>query len=466
MSHPKEYCGLFGVYNNTEASLLSFLGLYSLQHRGEESCGIITYDGASFNAHLGMGLVSEVFSEGEIAKLKGYQAIGHVRYSTTGSSALRNAQPLFADSNKLPLALAHNGNLTNSRQLREILENQGAIFQTTSDSELMLHLVMREKRGSVEEKIIKALKKIKGAYSLVLMTKDAVIGVRDPLGFRPLCVGRAGESFFLSSESCALDLVGAKFVRAVEPGEMVVIDKRGLTSYRHATVSKKHAFCAFEHVYFSRPDSFVFGETVHLVREKLGRRLAKEFPVKADLVVGVPDSGTSAALGFSKESGIPLELGIIRNHYIGRTFIQPSQERREFGVKLKFNILKEVVAGKRVVIVDDSIVRGTTSRIRVKNFRDMGAQEIHLRISCPPHKSGCFYGIDFPDPKKLIANTMSMQEIAKYLGVDSIGYLSLAGMRACFKHPSYNYCTACWSGDYPVRYEFADKYMLERPKKR
>jgi amidophosphoribosyltransferase len=458
----KEFCGLFGVYNNDEAALLTFLGLYSLQHRGEESCGIISFDGTTFKAHLGMGLVSDVFTENEIAKLKGFQAIGHVRYSTTGSSALRNAQPLFADSKKLPIALAHNGNLVNSQKLREKLEDKGAIFQSTSDSELILHLIMHSKKKLLEEKIIDALKRIKGAFSLLLMTKDSIIGIRDPHGVRPLAIGRKDSSFFISSESCALDLIGAQFFRDVEPGEMVVIDKRGINSHRYASKQVKSAFCAFEHIYFARPDSIVFGETVHLVREKLGKQLAKECPVKADIVIGVPDSGSSAALGFSKESGIPLELGIIRNHYIGRTFIQPQQEKREFGVKLKFNILKEVIKGKRVVIVDDSIVRGTTSKIRVKSFRDMGAAQVHLRISCPAHKFGCFYGIDFPDPRKLIAHDKSVKEIEKYLGVDSLGYLSLAGMLGCFKSHKNHYCTACWSGNYPIQFKSGDKYILEK----
>jgi amidophosphoribosyltransferase len=389
-----------------------------------------------------------------------------VRYSTTGSSALRNAQPLFADSKRMPIALAHNGNLINSQELREKLEDKGAIFQTTSDSELILHLIMHSRKKSLEEKIIEAITTIKGAFSLLLMTRDNIIGIRDPLGFRPLCLGRQNNSFFISSESCALDLIGANFSREIEPGEMIVIDKKGIVSHRYAAKPKRQAFCAFEHVYFSRPDSIIFDETVHLVRERLGRELAREHPVRADIVIGVPDSGTSAALGFSKESGIPIEVGIIRNHYIGRTFIQPHQEKREFGVKLKFNILKEVVKGKRIVIVDDSIVRGTTSRIRVKNFREMGAKEVHLRISCPPHKFGCFYGIDFPDPKKLIANEKTLKEIEAFLGVDSLGYLSLEGMLKTFKHPANYYCNACWSGDYPVKFALADKFALEKDKRK
>jgi len=460
--HLKEKCGLFGVFNHEDASFLTFLGLYSLQHRGEESCGIISFDGTEFFWHRSMGLVSEGFKEEDLRRLKGYVAIGHVRYSTTGSSAIKNIQPLFVDSKKFPLALAHNGNLVNSLFLRENLEDKGAIFQTTSDSELILHLIMRTKSGSLKEKIVHSLKKIKGAYSLLLMTKESIIGIRDPLGFRPLCIGKKDRTFFISSETCALDLVGAQFLREIEPAEMVVIDKKGIHSYKFSNSSKRCAFCAFEFVYFARPDSIIFGETVHLVREKLGRKLACEKPVDADLIIGVPDSGTSAALGFSKESGIPLEVGIIRNHYIGRTFIKPTQEKRELGVKLKFNILKEVVKGKRIVIVDDSIVRGTTSKIRVRNFRQMGAKEVHLRISCPPHKFGCVYGIDFPNPKKLIAHNLSIKEIEKFLEVDSLGYLSLEGMLSCFKYPKNYYCTACWSGNYPVKFSSLNKYILEK----
>lgn len=458
----KEKCGLFAAYNDREAATSVYLGLYSLQHRGEESCGIIGFDGSSFSYHRGMGLVSEVFTEDELARLKGHQAIGHVRYSTTGSSALRNMQPLFVDSVKCPLALAHNGNLVNSVQLKQKLEDKGAIFQTTSDSELILHLIMRSKAQALEDKIIDALKKIKGAYSLLFMSKDAIIGVRDPLGFRPLCIGRRGKSYFISSESCALDLIAAQLVREIEPGELVVIDDKGIRSIKYNDSSGKKAFCAFEHVYFARPDSIIFGQTVHLVRRQLGRQLAKECPADADLVIGVPDSGTSAALGFAEGSGINFDAGIIRNHYIGRTFIQPQQHKREFGVKLKFNILKEVVKDKRIVIVDDSIVRGTTSRIRVRNFREMGAREVHLRISCPPHKHGCFYGIDFPDPKKLIAHSKSIKQIEKFLEVDSLGYLSLEGMLACLKYPPDSYCAACWSGKYPVKFQSAAKDILEK----
>ncbi len=463
MGEVKEYCGLFGVYNSEQAANLTFFGLYSLQHRGEESCGIITYDGISFHHHRGMGLVSEVFDSSRIQTLKGYQAIGHVRYSTTGSTAVRNIQPLFANSHRLSLALAHNGNLVNSAALRESLERRGAIFQSSADSEIIMHLIMRSKKSTFIDKIVDALCKVRGAYSLVIMDKDSIIGVRDPLGFRPLCIGRRGDTLFLSSESCALDLVGAEFLRELEPGELVVLNNEGITSHKPFKKPRRFGFCAFEHVYFSRPDSIIFGQTVHLVRKNLGAKLAQEHPVKADCVIGVPDSGTSAALGFAQASNIPLEVGIIRNHYIGRTFIQPYQDKRDFGVKLKFNLLKEVIKDKRVVIVDDSIVRGTTSKIRVKNFRNMGAKEVHLRISCPPHRFGCVYGIDFPDARKLIAHNMSLDEIKEFLEVDSIGYLSLEGMLSCFRYPPQSYCTACWDGRYPVKFQSFDKYILETP---
>ena len=462
----KEYCGLFGVFGKAEAAKEVFLGLYSLQHRGEESCGITSFDGEVFRNHKGMGLVGDVFSESVLNRLRGHQAIGHVRYSTTGSTAIRNIQPLFVDSRRGSFSLAHNGNLLNSRQIRENLENKGAIFQSSSDSEVILHLMMRAKEESFLEKVKYASRKIKGAYSLLIMNDKLIAGMRDPLGFRPLCLGKKGDSFYIASESCALDLVGADFLREVEPGELAWVDKDGLHSERIFPPLKRRAFCSFEHIYFSRPDSFIFGQNVHVVREELGRELAREHPVDADVVVGVPDSGTSAALGFSKESQIPLGLGIIRNHYIGRTFIQPYQSERELAARLKFNILKEVVKGKRIVIVDDSIVRGTTSRIRVKNLKSLGAKEVHLRISCPPHKFGCFYGIDFPDKEKLIANKMSLEEEKEFLEVDSLGYLSLEGMFKCFCYPQNYYCTACWSGDYPLKPKYKmDKFALEKSQK-
>lgn len=459
----KEFCGLFGIYGNPEASWITYLGLYALQHRGEESCGIVSSDGQEVYMQKGMGQVCDNFNEDRLRYLKGYLAIGHVRYSTTGSSLVKNAQPLFVDYSGSYFAIGHNGNLINSYSLRKELETKGSIFQTTCDSEIIIHLMARSKSTDVVEKLLHALKRIKGAYSLVIMTEDKLIGIRDPLGFRPLCLGKLKDNWCIASETCAFDLIEAKFVREIEPGEIVIIDKNGIQSIKFDTQKDRHAYCIFEHVYFSRPDSIVFGETVHLVRRKLGEALAKEHPVDADIIVPIPDSGTSAALGYSYTSGIPLEWGVIRNHYVGRTFIQPHQYIRDLGVRVKFNILKEVIKGKRVVIVDDSIVRGTTSRVRVNNFRLAGAKEVHLRISCPPHKFACFYGIDFPRQEELLAHKYSIEEIKKYLDVDSIGYLSLKGMLDSVKFAKSNYCTACWTGDYPLAVEKnKGKYVLEK----
>ena len=460
--HPKHYCGLFGIFGAEDASYLIYLGLYALQHRGEESCGIVTSDSEDLYIHKDMGLVADVFNEENLKTLKGDRGIGHVRYSTTGSSLVKNAQPLFVDYLGTSLAIAHNGNLVNSELLRKELEKAGSIFQTTCDSEIFIHLMARSKSKDVVDRLKSALKRISGAYSLVMLTEDKLIGVRDPEGFRPLAIGKKGDSFCLASETCAFDLIEAKFVREVEPGEIVCITKDGIKSIRFAPKRQTSAHCIFEHIYFSRPDSIVFGEMVHIVRQKLGASLAKEHPVKADFVIPIPDSGTSAALGFSHASGIPLEFGVIRNHYVGRTFIQPHQRIRDLGVRIKFNILRDVVRGKRVVIVDDSIVRGTTSKIRVKSFRDAGAKEVHMRISCPPHRHPCFYGIDFPSSKELIANRYSMKEIKDYLGVDSLGYLSLKGMLDSVKFCQERYCAACFTGNYPVHFSHADKYALEK----
>lgn len=460
--HPKHYCGLFGIFGCPEASYLIYLGLYALQHRGEESCGIVTSDGEELYIHKDMGLVADVFDESKFKLLKGDRGIGHVRYSTTGSSLVKNAQPLFVDYLGNSLAVAHNGNLVNSIALRKELERAGSIFATSCDSEVIVHLMARSKSKDPLKRLEKALKNIKGAYSLVILTEDLLIGARDPEGFRPLCLGKKGESYCLASETCAFDLIEAKFIREVEPGEIVVISKKGLKSIRFAPKKKTSAFCIFEHIYFSRPDSVIFGDTVHLVRQRLGARLAQEHPVEADMVIPIPDSGTSSAIGYSHASGIPLEMGVIRNHYVGRTFIQPQQHIRDLGVRVKFNILREVVAGKKVVIVDDSIVRGTTSKRRVKNFREAGAKEVHMRISCPPHRFGCFYGIDFPSRDELIANRYSMKKIAQYLDVDSLGYLSLEGMLSCVKFPREKYCVSCFNGRYPVKFKQANKYSLEK----
>ena len=450
---PKEYCGLFGIMNNRNAGWLTYLGLYALQHRGQEACGIVTNNKGVLTAHKGMGLVSDVFDEQVLGKLKGEVAVGHVRYSTTGSSVLKNSQPLLIDYAKGSICIAHNGNLVNALQLRQYLEKTGSIFQTTTDSEIIIHLMARAKSRDLAESLIYALKRIKGAYSLVMMDNHTLIGVRDPLGFRPLSLGKFGNSFCLASETCAFDLMGAKFIRDIEPGEIVFINNNGIKSIKPKELNIKphHSFCTFEHIYFARPDSVVFGETVHTVRRKLGTQLAKEHPVDADFVVPVPDSGFSAALGYPQESGIPLEMGIIRNHYVGRTFIQPAQDSRDLGVRVKFNLLKDVLHGKKVIIVDDSIVRGTTSKIRVRNLRKAGVKEVHLRISCPAHRFPCFYGIDFHKATELIANRYeSLDEIRKYLEVDTLGYLSLEGMLSCLKHPKDNYCAACWTGKYAI----------------
>lgn len=463
---PKEYCGLFGIAGNRQAVWLTYLGLFAQQHRGQEACGIVANNQGVLSIHKEMGLVSDVFSEQVLSRLKGNMAVGHVRYSTTGSSVLKNSQPLLIDYANGSICIAHNGNLVNSLDLRQKLEKSGSIFQTTTDSELVIHLMAASNKRSLEDSLVYALKRIKGAYSLVLMNSDYLIGVRDPHGFRPLVLGKLGSSYCLASETCAFDLIGAKLVREIEPGEIVFINNQGaLKSIKPKELIAGHySFCTFEHVYFSRPDSNVFGETVHTVRRKLGAKLAREYPVEADYVVPVPDSGYSAALGYSQESGIALEMGIIRNHYVGRTFIQPAQDSRDMGVRVKFNILKDILKGKRIVIVDDSIVRGTTSKIRVRNLRKAGVKEVHLRISCPAHRFPCFYGIDFHRASELIANKYdSVEKIRKYLEVDSLGYLSMEGMLSCFKHPKGNYCTSCWTGKYPVRAEKRhSKFSLER----
>jgi len=461
---PREFCGLFGIYGHKQASWMTYMGLYALQHRGQEACGIVSNHQGNLSVYKHMGLVSDVFTEDVLNKLKGNAAVGHVRYSTTGSSVLKNAQPLLIDYAKGSICIAHNGNLINSLELRKDLENSGSIFQTTTDSEIIIHLMARARSRDVVDSLVYSLEKIKGAYSLLLMDNSRLIGVRDPWGFRPLCLGKLGGSWCLASETCAFDLIGAKYIREIEPGEIVLIDKNGLRSIKPKQLHSRqnHAFCTFEHIYFARPDSKVFGETVHLVRRKLGAQLAREHKVKADFVVPVPDSGFSAAMGYSQESGIPLEMGIIRNHYVGRTFIQPAQDSRDLGVRVKFNILRDVLRGKKIVIVDDSIVRGTTSKIRVRNLRKAGVKEVHLRISCPAHRFPCFYGIDFHKPSELIANKYeSLDKVRQYLEVDSLGYLSLEGMLGCLKYSNNNYCAACWTGKYPIAIKECSKFLLE-----
>jgi amidophosphoribosyltransferase len=444
-----DHCGVFAVYGHPEASKLAYLGLYALQHRGQESAGIAVSDGELLTCKRGMGHVDEIFPSEVIKGLPGHLAIGHTRYSTAGDTDLKNAQPLKVSCNKGQVALAHNGNLVNASSIRRDLENRGDIFQTTSDTEVILHFFARSRQAGIPEAVAEALDKVVGAYSLVMLFKDSVYGIRDPRGFRPLSLGQLGDAYVLASETCAFDLIDAKFIRDVEPGEMVILDRRGVTSLHFAPPASS-AQCIFEHVYFSRPDSLVFGRSVQASREMLGRFLAREHPAEADLVVPVPDSGVPAATGFAEESGIPLKIALIRNHYVGRTFIEPTQAIRDFGVKLKLNPVRSLLEGKRVVLVDDSIVRGTTSRMIVRIVREAGAKEIHMRISCPPTTSPCFYGIDTPTKKELIASTHNVEEIRQFLGADSLGYQSLEGLRRAVGDTQGRFCLACYTGSYPT----------------
>ncbi|NQU95774.1 MAG: amidophosphoribosyltransferase [Candidatus Omnitrophica bacterium] len=445
----REYCGLFGICGHKEASTLTYLGLYALQHRGEESCGIVTSNGRRIYQHKAMGTISDVFDKSVLKKLRGDLAIGHVRYSTTGSSTLKNAQPFVINYKRGAIAIAHNGNITNSLELKDALETGGSIIQTGMDSELVLHLLVKAKSQNIKESLIEILPKVKGAYSFLLLAGDTMIGIRDPHGFRPLCIGKVGKSYVLASETCALDLVNAKYVRDVEPGEIVFINGGRIESVKPFPKMRK-ASCIFEFIYFARPDSNIFTKNVYLTRKRLGKALAKEHPVPgADFIMPIPDSGVYAALGFSEESKRPVEMGMIRNHYIGRSFIQPSQHRRDFAVKVKLNPIRDVLKGKKIAIVEDSIVRGTTSRLRVKALREAGAKEIHMRVSCPPLISPCYYGIDFPTTKELIASKHSIEEIRKFIGVDSLKYISLKGMLNSMMLPKENFCTACFTKDYP-----------------
>ncbi len=449
-------CGIFGISNNKEAARLAYLGLYALQHRGEESAGIVTRCGKKVNQFKGMGLVGDVFTERDIKSLKGDMAVGHVRYSTTGSSNSKNIQPFLVRHKKGHIAIAHNGNLVNTYQLRNELECKGSIFQTTMDSEVIAHLLARSQNGGIEEVLVSSLTELEGAYSLVMMFNDLLIGARDPLGWRPLCLGKLGDSYVLASETCALDLIQAEYLRDVEPGEVVIIKKNELKSINISTRSlfptARHAFCIFEYIYFARPDSNIFGHNVYRARKNLGHELARECPVKnCDMVMPIPDSGNYAAIGFSEESGIPFEVGMIRNHYVGRTFIQPSQFIRDFRVKVKLNPIREVLKDKRVAIIEDSIVRGTTSRVRVKTIREAGAKEVHMRVSCPPLRHPCFYGIDFPTKKELIASKREIKWIKNFIGVDSLEYLSLEGMLRAMPLPKERFCTACFSGTYSTK---------------
>ncbi|HUI92549.1 MAG TPA: amidophosphoribosyltransferase [Chitinivibrionales bacterium] len=449
-----EQCGVFGVFNSHEAAELTYLGLYALQHRGQESSGIAVSNQTAVTMHKAMGLVNQVFKHQEtLDGLKGSSAIGHNRYSTTGSSDLCNAQPILINCRIGQIAAAHNGNLTNTVKLRGEMENDGSIFSSTTDTEVVVHLIARSKQETVEAMILDALSRVKGSYSILFLTKDALYGARDPRGFRPLLLGKSGDVTFLSSETCAFDLVGAAIEREVKPGEMVRIDKNGIQTYSIPLFErvKRPSYCIFEYIYFSRPDSFVFGENVDKIRRRLGRQLAKEHPVAgADLVMGVPDSATTAALGFAEGSGVRFDIGLIRNHYVGRTFIQPVQSGRDLGVRIKFNPVKGVLKGKKIAVVDDSIVRGTTMRKIVKLLRTAEPAEIHLRISSPPIICPCFYGIDMPTKKELIASEKKVEEIRRYLDVDSLGYLSIDGLLSVVSAPRENFCVACFSGDYPI----------------
>lgn len=451
---PKEECAIYGIYNSKEAANFTYLGLYSMQHRGQESSGIVTTDGSHLYRYANMGLVANIFTQPKIKELIGDSAIGHNRYSTTGASFLRNAQPIRVESHLGPVALAHNGNLVNSWDIRNRLERDGSIFQTTIDSEVIVHLMAKSHKTDLLEALCESLGQVRGAYSLLVLTPRYLIAVRDPNGFRPLVMGKRSDgAIVFASETCAFDITDTEYVRDVEPGEMVVIDHTGVRSL-YPFPKAKPSLCIFEYIYFARPDSYIFEESVYKVRKSLGRQLARVMPVEADVVIPVPDSANIAALGYSEESGIPYQSGLIRSHYIGRTFIEPDQKIRDFGAKIKYNVVKEVVNGKRVVIIDDSVMRGTTSRKIIKMIRNAGAKEIHFRVSAPPTVSPCYYGIDIPTHKELIASTHSIEEIQKYLRVDSLAYLTLDTMhKAVEGHKGGGFCDACFTSNYPVEFQ-------------
>jgi len=453
----REECGVVAIHAHPEAEKLAYLGLHALQHRGQESAGLVSSDGERLRTHRSMGLVADIFTEEALSSLRGILAIGHTRYSTAGDSALLNAQPIMVQSNKGAIAIAHNGNLVNAQSIRGRLEGQGSIFQTNSDTEVLVHLIALSREQTLPDAIADALRRVEGAFSLVMISRDRIFAARDPRGFRPLAMGRiaalSGEkkdTIVFASETCAFDLLGANYERDVRPGELVIVGPEGISSRFYAP-SPAQSSCVFEHVYFSRPDSIVFGRSVDYSRDLMGRELARESPVDADIVVPVPDSGNTAAIGYSAESGIPFRLGLIRNHYVGRTFIEPRQSVRDFGVKLKLNPVRSLLQGNRVILIDDSIVRGTTSRKIVRMIRNAGATEVHMRISCPPTISPCFYGVDTPNKKQLIAANKSIDEIREYIGADSLAYLSLAGLKtACGEGEMTTYCSACYTGNYPT----------------
>jgi amidophosphoribosyltransferase len=448
-------CGIFGIFNHKHASNIAYLGLHALQHRGQESAGIASTDGSVIHGHREMGLVSEIFNADVLKRLKGSSAIGHVRYSTAGSSNLGNAQPLVVEYAKGYIAVAHNGNLTNAKVIKDELENYGSIFQSTTDTEVIIHLIALSHENATLDRLISSLRRVEGSYSIVVLTDKELIAARDPYGFRPLVLGKLKDSFVISSETCAFDLVEASYVREIEPGEIIHISREGIKS--HTPFKKERPrYCIFEYIYFARPDSYMFGRTVYSVRKALGKELARETHVEADMVIPIPDSGIGAAIGYAQETGIPFELGLIRNHYVGRTFIEPEESIRHFGVKLKLNAIHDMVRGKRIVVVDDSIVRATTGRKIIKMLRQYGAKKIHFRVSSPPTTHPCFYGIDTPSRAELIASSHKVEEINKYMESDTLNYLSIEGMKRAIGDNDdsfdYSFCDACFSGSYPLKF--------------
>lgn len=457
-------CGIFGIYGIDGAATYTYFGLYALQHRGQESAGITVYDGKGIKEWKGLGLVSEVFNEEILKKLSGYIAIGHVRYSTTGSTTLGNTQPFCVNFANQSIAIAHNGNLVNAYQIRCELEEKGHIFQTTMDSEVIIHLIVKNLKKGLISAIAETMKKIKGAYSILLLWEDKLLAFRDPWGFRPLSLGVFNGGYVIASETCAFDLIGVQYLRDIEPGEILLIDKNGLQSYRplkDKSYNLKH--CIFEFIYFARPDSYLFNKNVYMVRKNLGKNLYKECPLSADFVMPFPDSGNYAAIGYAQASGLPLEFGVIRNHYIGRTFIQPSERLRSIHVKMKLNPVKEILKGKEIIIIDDSLVRGTTSKNRLKSIREIGVKKIHFLLSCPPIKYPCFFGIDFPSSTELIAHKYSIEEIRKFLNIDTLYYLSIEGLLSAVEDLRDKVCLACFLGEYPMEVDFSfRKNIIER----
>ena len=458
----KEECGVFGIFNHEDAARLTYLGLYALQHRGQESAGIASSDGERLHTTRGMGYVSDIFGEEQFSRLPGRAAIGHVRYSTAGSVSIREAQPFLVDGYRGQIALCHNGNLPYANEVRAELELDGAIFSSTSDTEVVLHKIARSRAPDLAGAIVDTFNEVQGAYSTLFLTADSMIAVRDPRGFRPLCLGQLGDSYVVASETCAFDLIDAVYLRDVQPGEILIIDREGIHS-SFPLQKEKPSFCIFEHVYFSRPDSIVFGRSVNKSRHKMGQQLAREHPADADIVVPVPDSGTAAAIGYAAESGLKFRFGLVRNHYIGRTFIEPKQSIRHFGVKVKLNPVRDLIEGLRVVLIDDSIVRGTTSKKIVQMVRNAGAREVHVRISCPPTVAPCFYGVDTPTRDELIAANLDVEAIARFIDADSLGYLSLEGLlRACDDPLGNRHCTACYTNNYPIPVTSGARTKTER----